>query len=345
MLRRYIGPALALAALVWVAPASAQSVEEFYSGKTLNCLVGYGPGGGYDTYARTICKHMVKHIPGNPDMVAQNMPGASSMRLATYLYKVAEPDGLSIGAVNAALLFEGLFKGEASNAEFSGPDFTMVGSAVSSASVLVAWKDAGFDTLSDLDGKELIVGASSPTGDTYLLPLAMKRVLGLDNMKLILGYPGTREAALALERGEITGRVWDMEGIKAARPDWLTDGKLAILAQLAPKKMPEVPEGVPLAKDLAKSDDDKRVLDAVFTTTVLARPYIAPPGVPEDRAKALQDAFMATMADPEFLAEMEGLNLTIAPISGPEMKQIVDEAYSLPDPLVARVREILLPEE
>ena len=171
--------------------------------------------------------------------------------------------------------------------------------------------------------------------------MAVKNVLGLDNLKIITGYPGTREAAIALERGEITGRVWDMEGIKAGRPQWLKDGSLNILAQLAPRKMPEVPVEVPLVKDYVANDDDKKVLDVIFTSTILARPYIAPPNVPADRVKALREAFMATMKDPEFLAETGKLQLTIDPTSGEEMEKIVRDAYALPEAVVQKVRKAL----
>ena len=217
----------------------------------------------------------------------------------------------------------------------------MIGNAVSSAAVLVAWHEAGVKTLDDVRQKGLIVGATSRTGDTYLLPLAVKNILGLDKMKIILGYPGTREAAIALERGEISGRVWDMEGIKAARPQWLTEGNLNIVAQLAPKKMPEVPATVPLVNDFVANADDRRVLDVIFLSTILARPYIAPPNIPADRRQALRDAFMATMKDPAFLAETKKLQLSIDPTSGEEMERIVRDSYALPEALVARVRKAL----
>jgi tripartite-type tricarboxylate transporter receptor subunit TctC len=218
---------------------------------------------------------------------------------------------------------------------------TMIGNAVSSASVLVAWHATGVKTLDDVRQKGLIIGAPSRTGDTYLLPLSVKNVLGLDKLKIITGYPGTREIVIALERGELTGRVWDMEGIKAARPQWLKDGSLNIIAQLAPRRMPEVPAHVPLVTDSVPNVDDRRVLDVIFTSTVLARPYVAPPNLPTDRRQALRDAFMATMQDPEFLAETRKLQLTIDPSSGEEMERIVRDAYALPEPIIAKVRKTL----
>jgi tripartite-type tricarboxylate transporter receptor subunit TctC len=321
--------------------APAQSVADFYRGKTITCYIGYGVGGGYDLFARTISKHMSRHIPGNPTIMPQNMPGASSMILANHLAKRAPKDGTAFGAVNSALVFDRLFAGNASQAQFNGPEMTMIGNAVSSASVLVAWHAAGIKTLDDIRKRPLIIGATSRTGDTYLLPLAVKNVLGLDNLKIILGYPGTREAVIALERGEITGRVWDMEGIKAARPQWLKDGSLNILAQLAPRKMPEVPANVPLVKDFVTSDDDKKVLDVVFTSTILARPYIAPPDIPADRRQALRDAFMATMKDPAFLADTNKLQLTIDATSGADMERVVADAYGLSPAIIERVRAVL----
>jgi len=292
-------------------------------------------------FARTISRHMGRHIPGNPTIQPVNMPGASSMVLGNHLAKRAPQDGTVIGAVNSALLFDTLFTGAESKALFHGPEMTMVGNAVSSAAVLIAWHTSGIRTIDDLRHKPLIVGAPSRTGDTYLLPLAIKNTLGLDNLKLITGYPGTREIVIALERGELTGRVWDMEGIKAARPDWLRNGNINLVAQLAPQAMPEVPAGVPLVKNYVASDDDKKVLDVIFVSTILARPYIAPPGITTDRVKALRDAFMATMTDPEFLAETGKLQLNIDPTPGEEMERIVREAYALPQSIVLKVRKAL----
>jgi len=324
------------------APASAQnSVADFYKGKTITCFIGYGVGGGYDLFARTISKHMGRHIPGNPTIMPVNMPGASSMILANHLAKRAPQDGTAIGAVNSALLFDTLFAPAASKAQFNGPDMTMIGNAVSSAAVLIAWHETGVKTLEDVRQKGLVVGAVSRTGDTYLLPLAIKNVLGLDKMKLITGYPGTREIVIALERGELTGRVWDMEGVKATRSDWLRDGKINIVVQLAPHKMPEVPDSVPLVKDYVPDAGDRAALDVVFMSTVLARPYIAPPNLPADRRAALRRAFDATMKDPAFLADTQKLQINIDPTSGEAMEKIVADAYALPANVIATVRKAL----
>ena len=338
-MRRSIATIAALLAMS--GGALANDVADFYRGKTITVYIGYGPGGGYDLYARTLARHIVKHIPGNPQAVPSNMPGASSMTLGNFLAKAAPKDGTAFGAVNSALLFDPLFAGKNSKAQFTGPDMTAIGNLTSSASVLVAWHESGVKTLDDVREKGLTVAATSPSGDTYLLPLAVKNTLGLDKLKLVIGYPGTREAALALERGEVAGRVWDMEGIKAARPDWLRDNKINLVAQLAPKKMPEVPPGVPLVRDSVANEEDRRVLDVIFLSTVIARPYIAPPNLPEDRKKALRDGFMATVQDPDFLAETSKVQLTVDPMSGQEMEQVIRDSYNLPPSTIEKVRKAL----
>ncbi len=336
--RTFLSGAIATA----VSPLSARAdqVADFYRGKTITCYIGYASGGGYDVYARTIIRFMQKHLPGNPNIIAVNMPGASSMTLGNHLARVAPRDGTAFGAVNSMLLFDPLFNGPKSKAQFTGADMTMIGNAVVSAAVLIALKSSGVTSLEDLRTKELVTAASTPSGDTYMLPLALKNVLGL-KLKIITGYPGTREVALALENGEVQGRVWDMEGLKASRPQWLRDGTVRILAQLAPKADRAAPPGVPLARDFAANEDDKKVLDVICLSTLLARPYIAPPGLPPERAQALRDAFWATMRDPEFLAEMERLQLAVDPVSGPDMEKLLKEAYALPEPLVQRVRKVL----
>src|SRR5262245_17960586 len=202
-------------------PAAAQSVADFYRGKTITCFIGYGVGGGYDLFARTISRHMSRHIPGNPTILPVNMPGASSLVLGNHLAKRAPRDGTAIGAVNSALLFDTLFAGAELKAQFNGPEMTMLGNAVSSAAVLIAWPTTGIQTIDDLRRKRLVIGAPARTGDTYLLPLAIKNILGLDNLKIITGYPGTREIAIARGRGELPVRGWAVDGSKPQRPEFL----------------------------------------------------------------------------------------------------------------------------
>ena len=192
------------------------------------------------THARSADSPSSEADPGEPKVIVENMPGASSMVLANYLAKRAPRDGTAIGAVNSALIFDPLFSGSASKAQFEGPDMTMIGNAVSAAAVLIAWKASGVASFDDLTRKKLVIGAVSRTGDTYVLPLAMKRLLGLQNLEIVTGYPWPR-CSIPLDRAEVTGRAWDMEGISAIRPQWLKDGSINLIVQLAAGKMPEVP--------------------------------------------------------------------------------------------------------
>lgn len=316
-------------------------VADFYRGKTLTFYIGYEPGGAYDLYARAIGRHLSKHLPGNPVVVPSNMPGASTMVLGNYLARIAPKDGTAIAAVNSALLFDPLFNGANSRAQFKGPDMPTIANAVSAAAVLFSWKTSEVKTFADLKTKSLIIGAMTKTGDTYVIPAAVKKILGLDGLKIVTGYPGTREVVLAIERGEVQGRVWDMEGIRAVRSHWLEDGSINLLAQLAPQRMPEVPAHVPLAKDFVADADDRRTLDVIFLPTLLARPYIAPPGVPPDRLEALRRAFMATFADADFLAEMQRAQAGVAPMSGEDMERHIRDAYGLPEAVIKRIRDIV----
>jgi tripartite-type tricarboxylate transporter receptor subunit TctC len=332
--------AAVVAICAFIAPAHAQDAD-FYRGKTLNFYVGYEVGGAYDLYARTIGKFLGRHIPGNPQVVLSNMPGASTMVLGNFLARVAPRDGTAIGAVNSALIFDPLFAGPASKAQFKGPEMTMISNAMSAAAVLFAWKTSGVETLEDLKSKDLLIGAMTKTGDTYVLPAALKRILSLDRLRIVTGYPGTREAVLALERGEIMGRVWDMEGIRSTRPQWLQDASIRLIAQLAPQKSPEVPASVPLARDYIQNEEDRKALDVISMTTLIARPYIAPPGLPAERVEILRRAFMATFADPDFLDAMQKAQANVTPMDGAAMQKAVQDAYGLPEKTIQRIRDIL----
>ena len=336
-----------LATAIWslllclAAPAFADPIEDFYRGKTVTLFIGYDVGGGYDFYGREVAKYFGRHLAGNPIVQPINKPGASTMILGNYLARQAPRDGTAFGIVNSALIFDPLFAGAASKAEFKGPEMTMIGNAVSAAAILLATRQSGVHSFEDLKTKQLVIGAMTRSGDTYVLPSAVKKVLGLDMLKIVTGYPGTRELVIAMEQGEVSGRVWDMEAMRATRPQWLEDGSVTILAQLAPKKAHEVPQKVPLVKDYIRNDDDKRVLDVIFTSTILARPFIAPPEIPAERVKALRAAFLATLRDPDFVAEMARAHVGIDPISGEEMQRMVADAYALPPALIRRVRDAL----
>jgi tripartite-type tricarboxylate transporter receptor subunit TctC len=334
--------ALALAsaaAIVAVSAASAQSVEEFYKGKTVEVYIGFSVGGGYDTYARMLATHMGEHIPGNPTMVPKNQPGAGSLKLANWLYEAAPQDGTVFGIVARAAPFDPLFGNEAAN--FDALKFNYIGSANNEVSVCVARADTGIEKFDDLKEKELIVGGTGPTADTVQFPKVMNDVFGT-KITIIDGYPGGNDVNLAMERGEVTGRCgWSWSSVVSTRQDWVDSGYINVLMQLSTSKHPDSPDSVPLIMDLAQTDDDKRLLRVVFARQALGRPFIAPPNIPEDRVKALRDAFMETMKDPEFLADAKKAELEITPISGEDVQQLVVEAYDASPEIVKRISAIV----
>lgn len=338
MAYRITSVAAGLAALALIqAPAAAETVEEFYTGKTVEMYIGYSVGGGYDTYARLVARHMGKHIPGNPTIVPVNMPGAGSLKLTNWLAEAAPRDGTAMGVIARAAPFDPLFGNEA--AKFDPQTFSYIGSANNEVSVCVAYTGSGIETIEDLMERELIVGGTGDTADTVQFPKVVNAVLGT-KMKIINGYPGGNDVNLAMERGEVNGRCgWSWSSVKASRMSWVEDKTISILLQISTAKHPDLPD-VPLVTDMA-SGDDLSLLRLMFARQALGRPFVAPPGVPEDRVAALQEAFMATMNDPEFLAEAEGLDLEITPVSGPEVRDLVLEAYKAPPAVVERIQEIL----
>jgi tripartite-type tricarboxylate transporter receptor subunit TctC len=330
--------ATGMVACVVAADARAQTPEEFYKDKTVELYIGYSVGGGYDTYARLLARHMGKHIPGNPTIVPKNMPGAGSLKLTNWLYEAAPKDGTVFGTVARAAPFDPLFGNE--EAQFDAKEFTYIGSANNEVSVCAAMDSSGIKTVDDLKTKELIVGGTGATADTVQFPKLVNAVLGT-KIRIIDGYPGGNDVVLAMERDEVTGRCgWSWSSVKSQKMDWVNDGTVHILMQMSTEKHPDLPD-VPLIMDLATSEDDKKLLRLAFARQALGRPYIAPPGIPEDRVEALRAAFDATMKDPEFLEEAAKADLEITPISGAGVEQLVLEAYETPQPIVDRISEIL----
>jgi tripartite-type tricarboxylate transporter receptor subunit TctC len=332
---------VAAAALLAVVPATTgwgQSPAEFYKGKTVEMLIGYSAGGGYDVYARMIARHMGKHIPGNPTVVPKNMDGAGSLRLANFLYNAAPKDGTALGTIARGGAFDPLLGNKA--AQFDASKFTWIGSANDEVSVCVAWHTSGITKIEETFNKELVVGGTGPSADTDQFPRIANGVLGT-KMKIVTGYPGGNDVSLAMERGEVQGRCgWSWSSVLATRKEWYDSKKINVLVQLSLAKHPDLPD-VPLILDLAKTPEQKQILTLVFARQALGRPYLAPPGVPQDRAAALRKAFMDTMKDPEFLAEADKAKLEITPISGEEVQKIVVEAYKT-DPAIAKKTEELL---
>jgi tripartite-type tricarboxylate transporter receptor subunit TctC len=328
------------ALLVAMMPSAGQadSVADFYKGKTVDFYIGYSVGGGYDIYARTIAQHIGKHIPGNPTVVPKNMTGAGSLKLANWLYQVAPKDGTAIGAIGRGTAFDPLFK--LKGAQFDATKYTWLGSANDEVSVCVAWHGYGVTKFEDLKTHDLVVGGTGASADTDQFPKIVNAVLGT-HFKIITGYPGGNEVGLAMERGEVQGRCgWSWSSVKSLHLDWVKDKKIFVLVQLSLSKHPDLPD-VPLVMDLAKNDEQKRMLKLVFVRQSMGRPYLAPPGLPPERAAALRKAFMDTMHDKDFLAQAEKSQLEINPVSGEDIQKLVEEAYAVPPAIAARVAAAL----
>jgi tripartite-type tricarboxylate transporter receptor subunit TctC len=305
----------------------AQSAADFYKGKTVDLYIGYSVGGAYDLYARQLARHLGKHIPGNPTVLPKNMEGAGSLRLANWLYNVAPKDGSAMGIIGRGTGFDPLLGNKA--AQFDAPKFTWIGSANNEVSICVAWHTSGVTKFEDLLTKELVVGGTSSSADTDQFPKIVNGVLGT-KMKVVTGYPGGNEVGLAMERGEVQGRCgWSWSSVKSTHQKWIDEKRFNILVQLALDKHPDLPD-VPLVIDLAKTDEQRQILKLIFARQVMGRPFLAPPGIPADRAAALRKAFSETMTDKEFLADTEKAQMEINPVAGEKLEQLVKEVYATP---------------
>lgn len=307
------------------APAAANPVEEFYRGKTVSVVIGYSVGGGYDAYARLVARHMGKHLPGRPNLVPQNMPGAGSLRAAQYLYSVAPKDGTVFGVVGRGIPMEPLF----GRADFDSTKFTWLGSVTDEISVCAAWHSSPVKRWDELMTRELVVGGNGSGSDPDVFALLLKNVFGA-KIRLVTGYPGSNDIGLAMERGEVSGRCgWSWGSLKSRNGDWLKDKKINLLVQFALEKHPELPD-VPLIMDYAKTEQQRQILKLIMARQITGRPFFGPPGIPDDRKQALRAAFDATMKDAEFLAEAEKAKMEVDPVSGAKVEALLVELYQTP---------------
>ncbi len=315
--------------------AKAESVEEFYRGKTINLIVGFSAGGGYDTTARIVAPYLKKHLPGNPSVVVQNMDGAGSLKATNYLYSVAPKDGTVIGTFSRGMPMEPLIGSGA--ALFDSAKFTWLGSTTSEYSVVLAWHTSPVKTWNDLLKTEFTVGGEGSGSDSDIYAMLLKNLFGA-KIKLVTGYPGSAELMLAVERGEIDGRAsWSWSSLKSAKADWIRDKKVNYLVQLNIGRNPDLPE-VPLILDLATNEKQRQILKVVLSRQTMGRPFAAPPGIPEDRKQALRKAFDDTMKDPEFLAEAKQRKMDVNPVSGAEVEKLVAELYRTPPDVIAEAK-------
>jgi tripartite-type tricarboxylate transporter receptor subunit TctC len=311
--------------------AYAQS-QNFYAGKQITLLCGAAVGGGYDADARLLAHHLGRFIPGNPVIIVQNQPAAGSLVAANQVYNTAPKDGTFISLIQRGMLTAKFIN--PGQVRFDVAKLNWIGSLASEVGVALAWHTAPHKSAKDLFDKELIVGGHAGV-DPELTPRLYNAVLGT-KFKIINGYNGTTDIALAMERGEVSGiGDWSWSSLKKQRPQWIRDGSITLLLQSGLTNDPELPN-VPNALDFAKSESDRKVIELFLTQKTVARPVIAPPGVPAERLAILRNAFVSLAKDPEFLAEAEKSNLEVEPMSGEEVDKVISLIASAPPDVVDR---------
>jgi tripartite-type tricarboxylate transporter receptor subunit TctC len=326
-----------LLALFAAAGAQAQSVESFYRGRTINLVIGYSVGGGYDLHGRLLARHLGKHIPGNPGIIVQNMPGGGSLRAANFLYNAAPKDGTAIGVYSRGMAMEPLIG--ASNTQYDSRKFTWIGSVTNEVSVCATSIGSKVKTWDDMLSIPFTVAGEGSGSDPDIFATMIKNVFGA-KLRLIPGYPGTSEMTLAIERGEVEGRCgWTWTSIKVQRPDWITEHRLNVLVQLASQRSAELAD-VPLLIEHATTERQRQIVNVVLSRQAMGRPLVAPPGVPDDRKQALRRAFDATMTDPDYVAEATGRGLEINPVGGADLDKLLADLYATPPEIIAEVRAI-----
>ncbi|MFN3891035.1 MAG: Bug family tripartite tricarboxylate transporter substrate binding protein [Beijerinckiaceae bacterium] len=317
--------------------AAADAVADFYKDKRVRVVIGYTTGGGYDSYARVLARFIGKHIPGQPGVIAQNMPGAGSLLATNWIANAAPRDGTVIGAINRGIPFEPLTGGK--GVQFDPLKLGWIGSLGKEVNVTIAWHTSKVKRAEQLFTDGMIVGGTGSGADSAIYPAIMNNLLGA-KIKLIAGYPGGNDVNLALERGEIEGRPspsWS--SLRSGRGDWIREGKIVPIWQLSLSKHPDLPN-VPLAIDFAKTPEDRQIMEFFFARQEMSRPYVTTPDVAPERLKALRDAFMATTKDPEFIEAAKSQDVELDPISGAEIDELLRRVFATPKHVVDRATQL-----
>jgi tripartite-type tricarboxylate transporter receptor subunit TctC len=315
-------------------PAHAQGVADFYKGKNVNLAISFPPGGGYDLYARILGRHIGKHIPGNPNIVPQNMPGSGGLRVAQYFNAAAPKDGSVFGTFTRMTHIAPLYDPAQ---KYDPAKFNWLGAITNAVSVCITWHTSPVKTWDDFLSKPTTFGGTGPGGEVDIFTNVYKNVFGAQ-VRLAAGYTGTGPAMLAIERGEIDGICGiDWTTLKAQRQHWIRDKQINVLVQTAFRKDPDLPN-VPLIMDLTKDPEKQQILKLYVSSHEFARPFAAPPGIPADRAAVLIAAFEATTKDPAFLAETAKHQMEVAPVSGKRLAGMLAELYGTPEPVLAKAR-------
>ncbi|HTP92656.1 MAG TPA: tripartite tricarboxylate transporter substrate-binding protein [Xanthobacteraceae bacterium] len=330
---------IALGAALWLRPAAhADPIADFYKGRSISWILSAGAGGGYSSYAQAFAPYFSAHIPGNPTIVVQNMPGGGGIRAMLYLESVAPKDGATLGLVHSSVPFAPLYGIRA--ASFDPRKMNWIGSIDASTGICVAWHTSGIATWQDLLTKTFVVGGSGAGSQMETMPEMLNKLFGT-KIKVVSGYKGGNDIYLAMERGEIQGRCGGLiSSISATRPDWFPQKKVSVPIQIATARNPMFPD-VPTVMELAKDERTKKILQLVLAPLEMDRPILAPPGAPPERVAALREAFHAAMNDPGFIAEAAKEHLEIREISGPQVARVLDDAYAMPPEITKAATEAM----
>lgn len=326
---------------------TAARAADFYNGKNVTINVGFPPGGGYDNYARFLARDWGNFIPGRPNFIVRNMPGAGSLKAANYIYNAAPKDGTEMAEVSQGVVFEPLFKtmGSGHEARYDPAKFGWIGAVNKEQEVMVVWHTTPFHSIEDLrKAKQVVTGTTGPTANYGIYPRLMNATMGT-HMKIIPGYGGTSDITVALERGELQAMAgWDYSSLSTVKRDWLVNKKVRVLIQFGTRKIPELAD-VPLARDNTITKIDRDVLDLATVGQEIGRPFIAPPDLPAGRLATLQDSFMAMLKDKGFLAVAKRAHLEVNPSTAAECLALVKKTFAAPPDVVAKVSAILRPKD
>lgn len=325
-----------LCAVSILSPAAAQSVEEFYRGKTISVVIGYPTAGPPDIYGRLVTRHLGKHIPGKPTVIARNMPGAGSMLAANYMFNAAPQDGSTLGLASPTLPLEETLGAAA--VKFRSSQFNWIGRLATNPNITSILNTSPVKTIQDAFEKVAILGATGRSSTNAIYPAVLNNVLGT-KFKIVMGYDGTAAIYLAMERGEVEGISATLDGLKSQREEWLKTKKVNIVVQYLINRHPELPN-VPTAAEVARTAEEAMILRTVCGASEIGKYFVTPPNVPADRVAALRKAFDEMVRDPEFVADAEKLQIDLEPMSGAELQKIVNEMQGIPTAVATKIRAI-----
>ena len=334
---RFLAATTFAAASLTASVAGAQSVAEFYAGKPVSLIISTGAGGGLDANARLVARHMDKHIPGKPSVVARNMPGAGHIRATNYMYAQAPRDGSHIAAILPSFVLYQVIDGR--GAQYDARQFNWLGSSDVDNMNVYVWHTAAVKSVDDAKRIEILMGGTGAGSYTILFPTLMNKLLGT-KFKTVSGYKSTNEIHLAMERGEVQGRAGNFfSSLKSQNADWVRDKKITLIAQIGEQRDADFKD-VPLLQELTTDEESKRIIRLFSAEIAMGKAYLTTPDVPKDRLDALRKAFEATMKDPEFIAEAKAANIEVRPLGADGVKRIADDILATPKALVERAADV-----